>query len=360
MEYADQTLAQLLQQRVLTDDEAREMLVPTLEALIFLHGQRLVQGQLKPSNILVVGDQLKLASDTIRRVGKITVGTSPPSPYDPPETRHGSAIPGDVWALGVSLSEALAHHFPPGLGTSRKAAVLTPDFSPAFREIVARCLSTNPQNRPSVTELMAWASGRAAAAAPLATKTPAELVLEPKISELAPLASARLELASAAQTPSPVRPQALQPRDVLTAVLGAFMVFVLGWTGVRALLAHRAPAQDAAVPALAEVPVPAISVSASAASPVALHEVIPDVPQSVLQSIHDHINIGVRVIVERDGSVFAALEDRTGASKHLQRLAIEAAKEWMFPPADAPSRRLMQIRFDFARDGTTASARALD
>jgi hypothetical protein len=88
--------------------------------------------------------------------------------------------------------------------------------------------------------------------------------------------------------------------------------------------------------------------------------VIPDVPQSVLQSIQGHINIGVRVIVEQDGSVFAALEDRTSASKHLQRLAIEAAKQWTFPPADTPSRRVMQIRFDFGRNGTMASALSLD
>src|SRR5580658_1852402 len=123
MEYADQTMAQLLQQRPLTDDEALEMLVPILDALAFLHGQNLVQGQLKPSNILVVGDQLKLASDTIRRVGKITVGTSPLSTYDPPEARHGSATASDVWALGVSLSEALGHRPPVALGGSRKAAV---------------------------------------------------------------------------------------------------------------------------------------------------------------------------------------------------------------------------------------------
>src|SRR5690349_17379254 len=65
-EYADQDLAQLLQRRALTEDEVREMLAPTLAALEFLHEQKLVQGQLKPSNVLVVGDQLKLASDSIR------------------------------------------------------------------------------------------------------------------------------------------------------------------------------------------------------------------------------------------------------------------------------------------------------
>src|SRR4030088_3580516 len=85
MEYADQTLAQLLQRRALTEDEAREMLQPTLDALAFLHGQNLVQGQLKPANILVVGDQLKLAGDTIRRVTEGAMSAKAPTVYDPPE-----------------------------------------------------------------------------------------------------------------------------------------------------------------------------------------------------------------------------------------------------------------------------------
>ena len=44
MEYADQTLAQLLAGRALTEDEVREMLVPTLGALSFLHEKNFVQG----------------------------------------------------------------------------------------------------------------------------------------------------------------------------------------------------------------------------------------------------------------------------------------------------------------------------
>src|SRR5438445_6699 len=61
MEYAEQTLSQILPQRALTPDEVREMLLPTLDALAFLHRMSLGQGQLKPANILVVNDQLKLA-----------------------------------------------------------------------------------------------------------------------------------------------------------------------------------------------------------------------------------------------------------------------------------------------------------
>ena len=177
MEYADQTLAQLLRHRALTDDEAREMLLPTLDALAFLHGQNLVQGQLKPANILVVGDQLKLASDTIRRVNEGTMSTTRRTVYDPPEARHGSSsTAGDIWALGVSLFEALTRRPPSGLGEPREAVVLPADFSPAFRDVVARCLSPSPQDRPSVTELLAWARGRSAGSAPAATIQPAALV----------------------------------------------------------------------------------------------------------------------------------------------------------------------------------------
>src|SRR5271165_1077869 len=72
MEYAEQSLDQILSHRALTPDEVREMLPPTLDALACLHRQNLAQGQLKPPNVLAVNDQLKLASDTIRATGEST------------------------------------------------------------------------------------------------------------------------------------------------------------------------------------------------------------------------------------------------------------------------------------------------
>jgi protein kinase-like protein len=355
MECADQTLAQVLQYRAMNDGEAREMLVPILEALTFLHGQNLVQGQLKPSNILVVGHQLKLATDTIRRVGKITVGTSPLSQYDPPEARHGSATAGDVWALGVSLSEALARRAATASVNNRKAVELPSDFSPAFREIVSRCLSTAPQDRPSVAEITAWAVEREVAAASAAINTPTALVPETGKAEPASPAN-ESEPNSAVVAPLPT-PQ-VKPRVLMVAAF-ATVILALGWTAVRGFIGHRPPARIVTVPVVEQMPVPSVA-PAPAVAPVALHEVIPDVPQSVQKSIRVPVNIGVRVMVEQDGSVFAALEDRSNASKRLQRLAIDAAKEWIFPPADTPGRRLMQIRFDFSSEGTTASAHSLD
>jgi serine/threonine protein kinase len=65
MDYAEQTLAQVLRHRGLTADEVQEMIPSILEALAFLHSKNLVQGQLKPANVLVVNDHIKLASDTV-------------------------------------------------------------------------------------------------------------------------------------------------------------------------------------------------------------------------------------------------------------------------------------------------------
>ena len=89
MEYAEQNLSQVLPQRALIAEEVREMLGPTLDALAFLHRRNLVQGRLKPANFLVVNDQLKLASDTIRPAGEPRAIIAKSSLYDPPEAKNG-------------------------------------------------------------------------------------------------------------------------------------------------------------------------------------------------------------------------------------------------------------------------------
>jgi TonB family protein len=382
MEYADQTLAQLLRHRALTDDEVREMLRPTLDVLAFLHSRDLVQGQLKPANILVVGDRLKLASDTIRRVSEGTVSLDAPTAYDPPEVRHGSnSTAADIWALGVTLFEAFTGRPPSDLGEPEEGAALPADFSPAFRDVVARCLSPSPKDRPSVTELLAWAGGPSAASLPAAPTEPAAAIPpEPGPPEPAPPRNPLPPTATAPEAAGPAPPMARfsKPRALPAAVLGAVVILAVGWSGIRLLSSHSTPppppAQNGSVlqtpgaaPVTAEVraPVSAELPTAPARSDVAksssaLHEVIPEVPHSAHRSIRGHIKVWVRVIVDQDGSVYAATLDRAGSSRYFQRLAIDAAKKWTFSPIDTPSRRLMQVRFDFSRDGTTGRAVTLD
>ena len=156
MEYAEQTLAQILPHRALTSDEAREMLLPTLDALTFLHGKNLVHGQLKPPNVLVVDDRVKLSSDNVRPAGDSSTAIAESSLYDSPEAKDGRiSAAGDIWALGVTIVEALTQS-PPAWPDERREIVSWPAALPsAYVSIVRRCLSRYPAGRPTITDLKA-------------------------------------------------------------------------------------------------------------------------------------------------------------------------------------------------------------
>ena len=154
MEYADERLDRILPQRPLTPDEVRETLAPALDALTFLHGKGLVHGQLKPSNILVVDDQLKLASDCIRPAGSSRASIARVSPYDPPEAKSGRmSAAGDLWAIGITMVESLTGRLPEWAQDRPETLLLPAGFPLEFEYIVRRCLSRDPGKRPTVAEL---------------------------------------------------------------------------------------------------------------------------------------------------------------------------------------------------------------
>lgn len=357
MEYADQSLAQLLLHRALTADETREMLLPMLDALTFLHSQNLVHTGLKPANIMVVGDQLKLASDTVRRAGEANLWPHAPSVYVPPEGQDGSSSPaGDIWALGVNLFEALTRRPPSSFG-EHGAVVLPRDFSPSFRDLVARCLSPSPHDRPSARELVTWAGGRSAQHPPSATIQPAALQQpEPRVPKAAPPRTVPSPKTAASAPRPPI------PRAWLVVMLASVVILALAWTGIHLFTAQRTP-DTAAASTAAVLPAPVSTMPTSnpdgsdlSAPPLALQEVIPDVPQRAVRTIRGHIEVSVRATVDPGGSVSAVAVDRAGPSRYFRRLAIEAAKQWKFPPLETASRRLIRIQFDFSRDGTTGRA----
>ena len=156
MEYAEQTLAQILPHRALTSDEAREMLLPTLDALAFLHGKNLVHGQLKPPNVLVVDDRVKLSSDNVRPAGDSSAVTADPALYDSPEAEEGRFAPaGPIWALGVTIVQALTQSPPAWHDERREIVSWAATLPSAFVSIVRRCLSRYPAGRPTIPDLKA-------------------------------------------------------------------------------------------------------------------------------------------------------------------------------------------------------------
>ena len=67
----------------------------------------------------------------------------------------------------------------------------------------------------------------------------------------------------------------------------------------------------------------------------------------------------VRLIVDKDGSVFAALVDNPGPSRYFERIAIDAAKKWTFPAANTEDSRVEMVQFDFSSGGATGQALAV-
>ena len=244
-DYADQNLAQLLERRVLTEDETREMLAPVLDALAFLHEKELVQGRLKPSNVLVVGDQLRLASDAIRPFSETGRASRVTSAYTPPEACNGTrTAAGDVWALGVTLCEALTRQQPSGLHEGDM--LLPPELSPVFRGLVARCLNRRTRNRPTVNELQVWARGAQFVASLSASGS------HVAISDAASREHT-LEVIGDSEHESPIRARGGARTGkrwmglVLAVILGALVLFVLGWAAIRSSGAHPARAGSGAI-----------------------------------------------------------------------------------------------------------------
>jgi serine/threonine protein kinase len=152
-EYAEQTLAQILEPRVLEIEEFKKLMRPVLEGLSFLHRRQLVHGGLKPSNLLMFKERLKLASDAVRPAGESSASLAPASEFDPPESRDGSySAAGDVWSLGVLIVEALTQKrpvWPDKMG----GPVLPKSLPAALVGVVLRCLNRNPARRPTVEQL---------------------------------------------------------------------------------------------------------------------------------------------------------------------------------------------------------------
>lgn len=151
-ELATDDLARLLTQRALTPEEAGEVLRGLLSVLGFLHGRGLVHSAIRPSNVFLVDDRLKVSSDTIQDIGPAKPrGSGRPNPYDAPELLHDELRPeSDVWMLGVLLYESLTR--------SRTLLADAHEALPApFNTIVRGCLRKDPNSRwtlPQIDDLL--------------------------------------------------------------------------------------------------------------------------------------------------------------------------------------------------------------
>src|SRR5258708_25868767 len=103
MEYAEENLSQILPERALTAEEAQGMLPPILRALQFVHDKGFVHGHIQPSNILAVGDEVKLSMDALSMADERNGGSRARGAYDPPEAEGAILTGARVWQVGLAI-----------------------------------------------------------------------------------------------------------------------------------------------------------------------------------------------------------------------------------------------------------------
>lgn len=247
MEYAEENLGQILPQRALSAEEAREMLGPVLDGLAYLHDRGFAHARLKPSNILAVSDQLKLSSDGVLPLGEPSRDAENPDAYLPPETGRGwVSEASDVWSLGVTLVEALTQQ-PPVWSEAEHWEPALPESMPApFLEIARGCLRRDPNSRLTINEIAAQLGY------PLQRKAAAPVVAKAETPAVAPFIEAPATKTPAIETrkasveaaadavvaPGPVRPRAAESKQRAPRKWG-WLVPVFGVLALAVVLIPR-------------------------------------------------------------------------------------------------------------------------
>ncbi len=153
-ECADRILSQFIEDRPLKPREATNIVYPIVEALSYLHAKGFDQGHVKPSNILVAGDELKLSTDAFRLAAGVPNRLGEPSPYDAPEVGVGILTPAaDVWSLAVTLVEALTQQRPVWDSTTNTPPEIPQSLPLPFADFLPDCLRINPTARCILAEI---------------------------------------------------------------------------------------------------------------------------------------------------------------------------------------------------------------
>jgi len=82
---------------------------------------------------------------------------------------------------------------------------------------------------------------------------------------------------------------------------------------------------------------------------------MPAVAPSARRTITGKIRVRVRVEVDTSGNVTNAILDSPGPSQYFARLAVEAARQWKFTPAQAHGQFVASqwmLRFGYTRRDT--------
>jgi TonB family protein len=401
MEYAEENLSAVIARRPLEPDEARALLGPVVDALAYIHAQGFVHCHLKPSNIMADDDLLKISSDGLCRIGESGGSPGKPGPYDPPEAAGGRISPaGDVWSLGMTLTEALTQRLPVWERTNQAEPSPPSNLPPEILDLARHCVRRDLQMRWTVADIAArlqsnspappkqmlpnpqpsLANPRAISAAVLAVLVLLAILFAPRLFKRSSQNHA-IPAAAVEQTPNqspsqstiqpPVTPNK-QPKPANKPVVSAASHLPVPAMPQNAPLASKPIPQQHAVPPSAQQsaasskansldkrsqepvvasnralsPTPTRSEAPAAATGSGMvhgkvvQEVLPEAPQKARDTIRGKVRLSVKVNVDESGNVTEATLDAPGPSQYFADRTLAAAKLWKFTPAKVNGRNV--------------------
>jgi len=351
-EYAEESLAQILPYRALTPPETQDMLRSVVDALAYIHGKGFVHGHINPSNIMAVGDQIKISSDGLCGTGESMRVLCKPGVYAAPEIGVGGNMSpeSDVWSLGMTVVEALTQH-PPAVEQMGQGAVKLPDNLPEpFLDIASHSLCRDPQQRCTVADIERRLRRASSLSEPEATAIP-----QPGFTKWG------------------------------YAIAAVALVLVLALVGKK--LAHHgseAPSTESSTRQASAGPPARSDEQASVGSPVSnpgsaatttkstrvhnsnstgpqgavAQQIMPDVSRNALHTVHGKLKVRVKVSVDSSGKVLMASFDSRGPSQYFADRSLQAARQWTFQPPQVDGRGVPSewiLKFQFEKGSVNVS-----
>lgn len=358
-EFAEETLSRILVERSLTPAEVKDMLGSILDALSYLHGQGLVHGHLKPSNIMAVDDQFRISSDSLHIAGAFGRHNRAPRVYDAPEgATEAPSVAADVWSLGVTLVEALTQH-PPVSDISEGEPIVPEGIPQPFADIARECLRSNPQNRCTIGDIKARLNPPRSVPNPdppgeMSGKAPFKLrrtvLIAAALIVIAVVAG--LQMRSHRTAPSS---QAGEQGPTITAPENPTPT--PNPTPATTETDTSTPTETTP-PAPTQTPLNPDSTGVTVKGAVG-EKVLPDVPQKATDTIHGKFELSIRVTVGSDGIVSNAALASPGPSRYFANLSLQAARNWKFKPAQVNGQAVPSswlLRFQFSQTATEVTS----
>lgn len=170
-ETMDESLDSYLErQKTIADEEAKQIITSGANALVYLHARHIVHRDVKPANIVRIGEVWKLTDFNIAYCleGKSedrTENTACTPLYAPPEIFESIVSTAmDVWALGITIIEMLTGAIPYSYKSKSSEELMQmvmagnitiPDLPAPFDAIAKGCLIKDYKQRWTASDVIA-------------------------------------------------------------------------------------------------------------------------------------------------------------------------------------------------------------